>query len=435
MKQVLQTLSLLVAILVTGSALAQGASGELRISVTPAAFLSVDHQPARQGERFTEVVPAGKDLLLKVSKPGYVTEYRTVRVGAGVTKDETFTLKRQEIPVLFRSNVPATLLLDGAVLGGTPCYHFFKQPRIYQIEVVAEGYQAQKFHLNLTDGKPQVKTFDLTSNSGTLTITSDPAGAQVILNGLERGVTPCTIERLREDTYTLLLKKENYNTETRTIKIMAGDAAEVALTLKKQLATLKLTSTPADAQVYVDGFFRGKTPLTLTNLEAGAHHIRLKKDGYSEDAKSLLLEPGSSTEETFSLEVIFGSLSVQTEPATVDVYNGYEKLFSTAPRLTSDYRSARKTHSLAPGTYTLTFKANGYAPRTQEVTISPEKTTTLPLIKLEFRPNFKIRTTSGILTGVWVSKEANGDIRLETQPGIIKRVPHNEIISAAAIVE
>ncbi len=434
MKRALQSLYLGAALLFAGVTLAQAVTGELRISVTPAGELSIDHQPPEQGSNFTRTVPAEKDLLLKVSKPGYETEYRTVRVGANAIKELSFTLTRQEIPVLFRANVPATLLLDGAVLGETPCYHFFKAPRIYQIEVEAEGYQAQKFHLNLTNGKPQVKTFELLSNSGTLVVTSEPEGAQVLLNGIVRGVTPCTLTKLREETYTLTLKKTSYHEATQTLKIMAGDVAEVNVPLEQLAATLKVTSTPAEANVYVDEKFRGKTPLTLKTLTAGTHHLRVRKEGYSEENRTLTVSAGGTFAETFSLEVILGTLAVLTEPATVTVYNGYDALFTTEPKQPNDYRSARKTHALAPGKYSLTFKANGYATETHEVTIAPNQTTSLE-VKMTFKPNFKVRTTTGTYAGVWVSNEENGDIRIETQPGIIKRIPSATILGKGPIVE
>ncbi len=428
-------LSLIALFVVSGWCMAQQApTGELRLTVAPPAYVSVDYQAPELGDTFTKQLPASKQVLLKVSKPGYETLYRTVSVAGNAICEETITLKRQEIPVLFRANVPATILLDGAVLGETPYHHFFKAPRIYQVEVEAEGYQSQKFHLNLTNGKPQVKTFELKSNSGTLQLTSYPSGAQVFLDGIERGTTPCTLTKLREATYTLSLKKAGYNDHTVPFKMAAGETLTQQVTLVQLPAALKVTSSPTDAQVYLDGIYRGKTPLELKGVAAGTHLLRVKKDGHGESNRTIRLSAGKTSEETFTLNVILGSLTVQTEPATVAVYNGHEQLFMTSPKAPSDYRSARLTHALAPGKYTLTFKANGYATTTRDVIIEANKTTTLA-VKLDFKPNFKVRTTSGTIVGVWISNEANGDLRIEVQPGMIKRIPAADILGKSAIVE
>lgn len=44
--------------------------------------------------------------------------------------------------------------------------------------------------------------------------------------------------------------------------------------------TISLTSTPTNAQVYLDSILMGNTPLTLPNVAAGSHQIDIKAPGY-----------------------------------------------------------------------------------------------------------------------------------------------------------
>lgn len=41
--------------------------------------------------------------------------------------------------------------------------------------------------------------------------------------------------------------------------------------------TLSVTSTPLNANVYLDGVYRGVTPVTITGVSYGVHQIQLKK--------------------------------------------------------------------------------------------------------------------------------------------------------------
>src|SRR3989338_787780 len=48
-----------------------------------------------------------------------------------------------------------------------------------------------------------------------------------------------------------------------------------------QTGSLNVTSTPISASVYVDGYYKGLTPLTISNLSIGNHTVRVAKSVYS----------------------------------------------------------------------------------------------------------------------------------------------------------
>ncbi|MSO55382.1 MAG: PEGA domain-containing protein [Acidobacteria bacterium] len=66
--------------------------------------------------------------------------------------------------------------------------------------------------------------------------------------------------------------------------------------------SLLIRSSPADADVVVNGTARGKTPLTVRDLELGSYTIRVARDGYANEERTLQLtarRPTAST--TFDL--------------------------------------------------------------------------------------------------------------------------------------
>ena len=55
-----------------------------------------------------------------------------------------------------------------------------------------------------------------------------------------------------------------------------------------------VSSDPSSADVFVDGTFAGRTPITLSRLTAGDHRLRVAKDGYLENGRLLHLKSGRS---------------------------------------------------------------------------------------------------------------------------------------------
>jgi len=54
--------------------------------------------------------------------------------------------------------------------------------------------------------------------SQTITITSEPAGAEVLVDGLSRGVTPLTVKLKKNHYETIMVKKTGYTAVTRPLE-------------------------------------------------------------------------------------------------------------------------------------------------------------------------------------------------------------------------
>jgi len=76
---------------------------------------------------------------------------------------------------------------------------------------------------------------------------------------------------------------------------------------------LEIETSPADAGIYVDNIYGGKSPSTLFNVEVGSHTIIIKKQGYEDSVSEINIEAGRksyldvkliSTQEEETLEVV-----------------------------------------------------------------------------------------------------------------------------------
>lgn len=108
---------------------------------------------------------------------------------------------------------------------------------------------------------------------GMLKIQTTPFGATIALNGKEYGTTPATIKNLLVGDYTVLLSKTGFSTLTKTIAITENTTTELNENLPNGME-VNITSSPAGAQLCVDGVSTGSTPWKGT-LSFGSHAIKL----------------------------------------------------------------------------------------------------------------------------------------------------------------
>ncbi|MHC4506964.1 MAG: PEGA domain-containing protein [Planctomycetota bacterium] len=79
-------------------------------------------------------------------------------------------------------------------------------------------------------------------------------------------------------------------------------------------------SEPERASVFVDGGFRGTTPLALRGLDAGPHALRIEKAGFEPYFGSFDATGGAPDLHVRLEPVATGGIDVRTKPAGADVY-------------------------------------------------------------------------------------------------------------------
>ena len=85
---------------------------------------------------------------------------------------------------------------------------------------------------------------------------------------------------------------------------------------------LLVRSTPADAQVFVDGREVGRTPATIRGLARGAHRLRVVRDGYLSEERPIVItaeRPAQSVSVTWNVPRRGGIRGAEPGPETVAV--------------------------------------------------------------------------------------------------------------------
>jgi serine/threonine protein kinase len=116
--------------------------------------------------------------------------------------------------------------------------------------------------------------------TGTFSVSTNPVGAQVFVDGQSRGVTPLTLA-LNPGPHSVELRADGGEPRTMPITIAAGQQISQYVELPRSVAAfgqLQIRTEPAGAQVTIDGAVKGKAPLLIDALTPGEHAIVLESD-------------------------------------------------------------------------------------------------------------------------------------------------------------
>jgi len=91
---------------------------------------------------------------------------------------------------------------------------------------------------------------------------------------------------------------------------------------KENFMKFELVSEPEDADVHLNGIYKGKTPLTIPNFYADSYKIILAKGGYDIYEEQLKLFPGENKKISATLNKLDseGIIKIITDPPGIDVY-------------------------------------------------------------------------------------------------------------------
>ena len=262
-------------------------------------------------------VKPGKRLV-SVSAPGYRTYDEFVVPQRGLPNQKHYEL-RQEKGILLVRTEPAgcDVQYNRLSIGTTPLLiTSFATGEAHEITLSQNGYSTKTVSVTLDGRRPKVIDETMTLDSGILDISSDPAGAEVIVGGITKGTTPVRVERVPRGIVTVTLKLNGYEDLTRELTITPGDTQNLSVKMKGRPTRLTIVSIPEKARVYVDDQFQGRSPVSVS-VEGGSHRVRAELPGYAPLSRSVTVENGDDVTEEFRLQSVLGRLEITTINGTV----------------------------------------------------------------------------------------------------------------------
>lgn len=127
---------------------------------------------------------------------------------------------------------------------------------------------------------------------GNLNVSSSPVSAEIVLDAVPSGIlTNATLMDLPVGTYSLTVLNRSYQEpEIQYITISAGRNTTIHFDLTPQVMPLTVLSSPAGADIIIDGTDTlWHTNTTLSDIPVGSHTITLHKDGYLPVSQNITL--------------------------------------------------------------------------------------------------------------------------------------------------
>ena len=219
---------------------------------------------------------------------------------------------------------------------------------------------------------------------GQMAVDSTPQGAQVQIDGKTdpSWVTPFSLSGLTPGQHSITVSKAGYSTDTRAVDVVSGSKSFIVSHLAQLMATLAVSSTPAGANVYVDGKDTGKLTPAQVSLDKGQHVVLVRKSGFIDETTNAQFVLGQTISFSPTLRSLgnvddirtvgkmkklfggketqgMGTVSIKTQPKGAQVAVNQHMLDKESP---VDF-------VLDPGNYIVDITMTGYAPLHKVITV------------------------------------------------------------------
>ena len=204
-----------------------------------------------------------------------------------------------------------------------------------------------------------------------VTITSQPSGASVIIDGMDRGTTPITLFDVTPGRHHLKYRLAGYEEKDRFFDTTESPLVEKNVVLDEEKGLLLLKTDPAGCDVQVDGVSVGVTPCLITHLAAkDAYTVRLRKAGYQSQTISVRFDGRKPLVREERLILASGTIDIQSEPSGAEVMvNGIAR--GTTPVRVTD---------VAKGRAVVKFHLDGFEDEIRELAINAGDVQNLPVV-------------------------------------------------------
>lgn len=258
----------------------------------------------------------------------------------------------------------AAVWLDGEETGEvTDCTLTNVPAGDHVVTVKLDGYADASMPVTVATGETAEVDLELTTLTGSLTVTSTPEGAAILIDGADTGeVTNATLDGIAVGTHTVTLKKDGYADTTADVTVAYNETAALHLDLVEARGSIAVASTPTGAAIWLDGIDTGMTTnAILENVAAGEHTVTVKKAGYADASATVAVADDEIATVSFTLTAPAGSIVVTSAPDGARiVLDGAETGETTNATLTN----------VPVGTHTVRVSLDGYLDAEETVTVA-----------------------------------------------------------------
>ena len=252
----------------------------------------------------------------------------------------------------------ATILVDGKEQSElTPCQTEALASGEHTVQVIKEMYQPISRKITIIDGQTMPLNFVLQPNFAEITI-NVPTNAEVTINNQQKG-TGTWNGRLNPGIYSLEVRLDKHRTVKQDVELFIGDKKTFDLQPTPIYGSLDIMTTPAGANIIINGNSYGTTPNTINKLLIGNYQVQLIKNGFTTINKNITISESKSSEIIETLTE--GQSRIVNNISPITLKNGI--CFSSSPTRAYLLRNGSvfgvtpfETNQLADGEYTFEIR-------------------------------------------------------------------------------
>ena len=239
-------------------------------------------------------------------------DHHTVRgeltVDSGQTvREVSLKMSHGWINVEGANSTGAYVYIDSELAGQAPLKNFPLAGGTHQIKVLKQMYEPFETSVKVLEGETLQVTPVLKSAAAEITLVAD-AGAEIYINGELKG-TGSWKGPMATGDYLVECKKKGYASSTDAVTISRDMTSRIIrlTSLEPSRGILVISSTPMEADVYIDGVHAGKTPQYKTDVPVGTREVKLMMEGYETWKENVQVLENHAHEMDIELKQLKGS--------------------------------------------------------------------------------------------------------------------------------
>ncbi len=316
-------------------------------------------------------------VTVQIQKDGYHSIDTSLLVQSSRTNIHNFILKEVSsagvepvMGTLVITSQPgeASVWINNRFIGTTPRENEELKAGRYTLLLRKRGYAEYRQNFSVQT-RQTTRIAAIMEALGNLSVGSQPAGADIMLNGVSIGTTPLNNKELKTGNYQLILRKYGYEDFSTTVSINASQPANVSGTLVAKKGDVKILIRPWGS-IYIDGVLKGKDINNQfeTTLPVGLHQIKAVHPSLGEWEKQVRIENNATQDIVIDFNRVV-TLKIISDP-------NYCEIFLDG-KATGDYTP--KQIKLKTGKHTISVRKSGYTLPGGDLVISVNEDVKEPL--------------------------------------------------------
>ncbi|MCK4754105.1 MAG: PEGA domain-containing protein, partial [Calditrichia bacterium] len=200
------------------------------------------------------------------------------------------------------NSVPAgaTINFKGKYVARTPHTLSNITPGEVVVNVEKEKYEPWTTSVFISPNSHETLDIVLNEKKGKFTVSSKPELASVYLirpGEMERqfiGTTPLLNYETTVGEYRIEVEKEDYFSNQKDIVVLHNELTDVGIELEEKPGTILVSTTPENARIYLDGSFKGRSPIQLDQIPKGTYQFSMGMP-FAEREQTITVQPNQQT--------------------------------------------------------------------------------------------------------------------------------------------